>query len=87
MYGDPILLKFEIETVNNLSYLYLFSTAITILINKLKLLITNIESNDIMIEPIPNNPFSVKNPITNIVQRLDARAEGLGVIANGTGCD
>ena len=65
IYGDPTLLKFEIETVNNLSYLYLFSTAIIILINKLKLLITNIEANEIMIEPIPNNPFSVNFHIEN----------------------
>jgi len=65
IYGDPTLLKFEIESVNSLSYLYLFSTAISILINKLKLLITNIEANEIMIEPIPNNPFSVNFHIEN----------------------
>jgi DNA-directed RNA polymerase II subunit RPB3 len=65
IYGDPTLLKFEIESVNNLSYLYLFSTAITILINKLTLLISNIEANEILIEPIPNNPFSVNFHIEN----------------------
>jgi DNA-directed RNA polymerase subunit L len=64
-YGDPILLKFEIESVNKLSYIYLFSKAIDILIAKLNLLITNIENNDIYIEQVPNNPFSVNFHIEN----------------------
>jgi DNA-directed RNA polymerase alpha subunit len=64
-YGDPILLKFEIESVNKLSYVYLFSKAIDILIAKLNLLITNIENNDIFIEQVPNNPFSVNFHIEN----------------------
>jgi len=64
-YGDPTLIKFEIESVNKLSYKYLFSKAIQILINKLEKLIDNINNNEIMIEPIPNNPFSVNFHINN----------------------
>ena len=62
-YGDPTLIKFEIESVNKLSYLYLFSKAIDIIINKLNNLIENIEN--IMIEQVPNNPFSVNFHIEN----------------------
>lgn len=64
-YGDPTLIKFEIESINKLSYVYLFSKAIEILINKLEKLINNINSNEITIEPVPNNPFSVNFHINN----------------------
>ena len=64
-YGDPTLIKFEIESVNKLSYKYLFSKAIDILINKLEKLIDNINNNEITIEPVPNNPFSVNFHINN----------------------
>lgn len=64
-YGDPTLIKFEIESVNKLSYKYLFSKAINILINKLKLLINNIENNEIILEPVPNNSFSINFHIDN----------------------
>jgi|UniRef100_A0A6C0LGJ0 DNA-directed RNA polymerase subunit L len=62
-YGDPTLIKFEIETVNKLSYSYLFSKAIEIIIAKLNKLITNIDN--ITIEPVPNNPFSVNFHVDN----------------------
>jgi len=62
-YGDPTLVKFEIETVNKLSYSYLFSKAIQIIILKLNNVITNIDN--ITIEPVPNNPFSVNFHIEN----------------------
>lgn len=64
-YGDPTLLKFEIESVNNLSYNYLFSKAIDILIDKLKLLISNIDNKSIIIEPVPNNPYSFNFHVEN----------------------
>ena len=64
-YGDPTLLKFEIESVNNLSYNYLFSKAIDILIEKLKLLISNIDNKSIIIEPVPNNPYSFNFHVVN----------------------
>jgi DNA-directed RNA polymerase alpha subunit/DNA-directed RNA polymerase subunit L len=57
-YGDPVLIKFEIESVNKLSYKYLFSKAIDIIVDKLKLLISNIDAKIIVIEPVPNNPHS-----------------------------
>jgi DNA-directed RNA polymerase subunit L len=65
VYGDPTLIKFEIEPVNLLTYNYLFSTAIIVLINKLELLIENLETNKIMVEPVPNNPFSFNFHIEN----------------------
>lgn len=64
-YGDPTLLKFEIESINNLSYKYLFSKAIDILIEKLNLLIKNIDDKNITIEPVPNNPYSFNFHIEN----------------------
>jgi len=64
-YGDPTLIKFEIESINKLSYKYLFSKAIEILINKLQKLIDNINNDEINIEPVPNNPFSVNFHIDN----------------------
>jgi DNA-directed RNA polymerase II subunit RPB3 len=64
-YGDPTLIKFEIEPVNKLTYSYLFSTALVVLINKLDLLIDNIENNRIMVEPVPNNPFSFNFHVEN----------------------
>jgi DNA-directed RNA polymerase subunit L len=62
-YGDPTLIKFEIEPINKLSYVYLFSKAIQIIISKLNKIITNIDN--ITIEPVPNNPFSVNFHIDN----------------------
>ena len=62
-YGDPTSLQFQIEPVNKLSYSYLFSKAISILIEKLNNLISNIDS--ILIEQVPNNPFSVNFHIEN----------------------
>ena len=53
----------KIETVNKLSYSYLFSKAIEIIIAKLNKLITNIDN--ITIEPVPNNPFSVNFHVDN----------------------
>jgi DNA-directed RNA polymerase subunit L len=64
-YGDPTLIKFEIESVNNLSYKYLFTKALDILIGKLQLLIANIDTKTITIEPVPNNPFSFNFHIEN----------------------
>ena len=62
-YGDPTLIKFEIESVNKLSYVYLFSKAIEIIINKLNNIINDIDN--INIESVPNNPFSVNFHIEN----------------------
>jgi DNA-directed RNA polymerase subunit L len=77
VYGDPTLIKFEIEPVNKLSHSYLFSMALIVLIKKLDLLIENIENNRIMIEPVPNNPFSFNfhvededDSLGNIIQSL-----------------
>ena len=64
-YGDPTLIKFEIESINKLSYKYLFSKAIQILINKIEKLINNINNNEIVIEAVPNNPFSLNFHIEN----------------------
>ena len=62
-YGDPISLQFQIEPVNKLSYSYLFSKAIQILIDKLNNIITNIDTFNL--EQVPNNPFSVNFHIEN----------------------
>jgi len=62
-YGDPTQIKFEIEAVNKMSYQYLFSKAIDIIIGKLNNLISNIDT--ILIEPVANNPFSVNFHIEN----------------------
>jgi len=77
VYGDPTLIKFEIEPVNKLSHSYLFSMALIVLIKKLDLLIENIENNRIMIEPVLNNPFSFNfhvededDSLGNIIQSL-----------------
>ena len=77
VYGDPTLIKFEIEPINKLSHSYLFSMALIVLIKKLDLLIENIENNRIMIEPVPNNPFSFNfhvededDSLGNIIQSL-----------------
>jgi len=74
-YGDPILFQFQIESINKLSYSYLFSKAISIIIDKLNNLITNIDN--IIIESVPNNPFSVNfhvenedDTLGNIIQSL-----------------
>lgn len=64
-YGDPTLIKFEIESVNKLSYKYLFSKSIDILINKIEKLINNLNNNEITIEPVPNNSFSVNFHVDN----------------------
>ena len=63
IYGDPISLQFQIESVNKLSYSYLFSKAISILIDKLNNIIDNIDN--FYIEQVPNNPFSVNFHIEN----------------------
>ena len=62
-FGDPVSLQFQIESVNKLSYSYLFSKAISILIEKLNNIISNIDI--INIEQVPNNPFSVNFHIDN----------------------
>lgn len=62
-YGDPISIQFQIESVNKLSYSYLFSNALLILIDKLNNIISNID--EIEIEQVPNNPFSVNFHINN----------------------
>lgn len=62
-YGDPTSIQFQIESVNKLSYSYLFSKAIQILINKLNNIISNIDN--IYIEQVLNNSFSVNFHIEN----------------------
>lgn len=76
-YGDPTLIKFEIEPVNNMSHTYLLLTAFKVLQEKLVSLIKSLESNNVMIEPVQNNPFSFNfhvndedDTLGNVIQSL-----------------
>lgn len=49
-YGDPVAIKFELESVNKLTYNYLFVKAIEIIIDKLNVLRDNLINDIIKIE-------------------------------------
>jgi DNA-directed RNA polymerase alpha subunit len=76
-YGDPISINFQIESVNGLSYKYLFKKAIDIIIDKLQTLILKLDNREIPIEKVPNvdNSFNFKiddedDTLGNIIQSL-----------------
>lgn len=52
VYGDPTQINFQIESINNLSYKYLFNKAINIIIEKLESLIEKLLSREIPIEQV-----------------------------------
>ena len=55
-------INFQIESVNGLSYKYLFKKAIDIIIEKLQTLILKLDNREIPIEKVPNidNSFNFK---------------------------
>jgi DNA-directed RNA polymerase subunit L len=57
-YGEPSKINFQIETINGLSYKYLFNKAIEILIEKLENIILKLDNKEIEIEEVPNIPNS-----------------------------
>ena len=57
-YGEPSKINFQIESINGLSYKYLFNKAIEILIEKLEDLIIKLDNKEIEIEEVPNIPNS-----------------------------
>lgn len=76
-YGDPKTIEFQIESVNALSYKYLFSKSIDIIIEKLENIIVKIENKEILIEPVDNceKSFNFKidnedDTIGNLIQSL-----------------
>jgi len=76
-YGDPISINFQIETVNGLSYKYLFKKAIDIIIEKLENLMMNLNEDKIYIEAVPSCKnscnFQIDNEddtLGNIIQSL-----------------
>jgi DNA-directed RNA polymerase subunit L len=76
-YGDPISINFQIESVNGLSYKYLFRKAIDIIIEKLENLIMNLNEDKIFIEAVPScdNSFNFQidnedDTLGNIIQSL-----------------
>lgn len=58
IYGEPSKINFQIETINGLSYIYLFKKAMDILIDKLENLILKLDNKEIEIEEVPNIPNS-----------------------------
>jgi len=76
-YGDPSKINFQIESINGLSYKYLFKKAIEILINKLENLIIKLDNREIEIEQVENlkNSFNFKiddedDTLGNLIQSL-----------------
>jgi DNA-directed RNA polymerase subunit L len=76
-YGEPSKINFQIESVNGLSYKYLFKKAIDIIIDKLQTLILKLDNREIPIEKVPNvdNSFNFKiddedDTLGNIIQSL-----------------
>ncbi len=57
-YGEPAKINFQIETINGLSYKYLFKKAMEILVEKLENLIVKLDNKEIEIEEVPNIPNS-----------------------------
>lgn len=76
-YGEPSKINFQIETINGLTYKYLFKKAIEILIEKLENLIIKLDNKEIEIEQIPNieNSYNFKiddedDTLGNLIQSL-----------------
>jgi DNA-directed RNA polymerase subunit L len=76
-YGDPISINFQIESVNGLSYKYLFKKAIDIIIEKLENLMMKLNEDAIPIEAVPSCEnsynFQIDNEddtLGNIIQSL-----------------
>ena len=65
-YGDPTKINFQIESLNGLSYKYLFKKAIDIIIEKLENIIIHLTNKtEISIEDVPNCPNSINFHINN----------------------
>ena len=64
-YGDPSKINFQLESINGLSYKYLFRKAIDIIIEKLENLINNLSENKIPIEKVPSCDNSYNFQIDN----------------------
>ncbi len=65
-YGEPTKINFQIESLNGLSYKYLFKKAIDIIIQKLETIIIHLTNKtDITIEDVPNCPNSINFHINN----------------------
>ena len=58
IYGDPTRINFQIESLNGLSYKYLFRKALDIIIEKIETLNIKLTNKEIVIEEIPNCPNS-----------------------------
>jgi len=76
-YGDPKSILFEIETINKLSYKYLFTKSIDIIIEKLEKIIEKLINKEIPIEPVDNceNSFNFKidnedDTLGNLIQSI-----------------
>jgi len=76
-YGDPISINFQIESINGLSYKYLFKKAIDIIIEKLENLMLKLNEDAIYIEAVPSCEnsynFQIDNEddtLGNIIQSL-----------------
>lgn len=57
-YGDPSKINFQIESLNGLSYKYLFKKALEIIIDKIETLNIKLTNKEIIIEEIQNCPNS-----------------------------
>ena len=76
-YGEPTTINFQIESINGLSYKYLFRKSIDIIIEKLENLITNLNEDKIPIEAVSSceNSFNflIENEddtLGNLIQSL-----------------
>jgi len=76
-FGEPTNINFQIESINGLSYKYLFKKAINIIIEKLENLILNLNEDKILIEPVHNceNSFNFQienedDTLGNLIQSL-----------------
>ena len=76
-YGDPISINFQIESINGLSYKYLFKKAIDIIIEKLENLMLKLNEDAIYIEAVPScaNSYNFQiddedDTLGNIIQSL-----------------
>jgi DNA-directed RNA polymerase subunit L len=76
-YGDPIKIEFQIESVNGLSYKYLFRKSLDIIIDKLETLIEKLVNKEIPIEPVQSckNSFNFQidnedDTLGNLIQSL-----------------
>jgi DNA-directed RNA polymerase subunit L len=66
IYGEPQKINFQIESINNFSYRYLFHKAILIIKEKLENLILKLTNKEIEIEEVPNcNGYSYNFHIHN----------------------